>query len=131
MPSYEETIKFTAPIKNGVVVKVYDGDTFTLATKLPYETSPMFRFSVHIRGLKSPDMKSLLPLNREEAKKSRDALSNLIYGKMIELKQIDTDRYGNIIANVYYNGIDITEWMINNDYSGDSNSGSKEYDRYH
>lgn len=131
MPSYEETIKFTAPIKNGVVVKVYDGDTFTLATTLPYENSPLFRFSVHIRGLKSPDMKSVLPLNREEAKKSRDALSNLIYGKMVELKHLDTDRYGNIIANVYYNGIDITEWMINNDYSCDDDSGSKEYDRYH
>lgn len=132
-PSYEDTTKFIAPIKSGVVVKVYDGDTFTLATKLPYDNSPLFRFSVHMRGLVSPDLKSVSPLTREEAKISRGALSELILTKIVNLDNIESDRYGNLVADVYYNGIYINEWMISNDYSEDYDSGSKKeyYRRYH
>ena len=32
----EEIKKFIPPIKNGRVIKVYDGDTITIVSKLPY-----------------------------------------------------------------------------------------------
>ena len=34
---YKDTIPFIPPITTGKVIKVYDGDTLTLASKLPYE----------------------------------------------------------------------------------------------
>ena len=86
-----------------------------------------------MRGLVSPDLKSVSPLTREEAKISRDALSELILTKIVTLDNIESDRYGNLVADVYYNGIYINEWMISNDYSEDYDSGSKkeDYRRYH
>ena len=86
-----------------------------------------------MRGLVSPDLKSVSPITREEAKISRDALSELILTKIVTLDNIESDRYGNLVADVYYNGIYINEWMISNDYSEDYDSGSKkeDYRRYH
>ena len=86
-----------------------------------------------MRGLVSPDLKSVSPLTREEAKISRGALSELILTKIVNLDNIESDRYGNLVADVYYNGIYINEWMISNDYSEDYDSGSKKeyYRRYH
>ena len=43
--TYKDTTQFIVPITSGLVVKIYDGDTFTIASKLPYEASPLFRFS--------------------------------------------------------------------------------------
>jgi endonuclease YncB( thermonuclease family) len=34
--NYENTVPFVPLIVGGKVVKVYDGDTFTIASKLPY-----------------------------------------------------------------------------------------------
>jgi len=43
--TWNETIPFVPPITNGYVIKVYDGDTITIASKLPYINSPLYRFS--------------------------------------------------------------------------------------
>ncbi len=104
-------------------MKIYDGDTFTIASKLPYESSPLFRFSVHIRGLLSPDVRSITPAIRETAKLSKNALSSMIYGKVVHLTNIEVDQCGNLVANVSIGGIDINEWMVSNDYSDDYDSG--------
>jgi len=32
------------PIKHGRVIKVYDGDTITVAARMPYPKSPLYRF---------------------------------------------------------------------------------------
>ena len=121
--TYQDTQRFIVPITSGLVVKIYDGDTFTIASKLPYDTSPLFRFSVHIRGLLSPDMRSVMPSVRETAKISKNALSSMIYGKVVFLSNIEVDQCGNLVANVSINGIDINEWMVSNDYSDDYDAG--------
>lgn len=40
--SYKDTVPFVPPISYGKVVKVYDGDTLTLAAKLPYSESLLY-----------------------------------------------------------------------------------------
>ena len=37
---YKDTIPFIPPITSGKVIKVYDGDTITIASKLAFEGSP-------------------------------------------------------------------------------------------
>ena len=37
----EDTVEFTFPIKSGRVIKCYDADTITIASKLPYDASPL------------------------------------------------------------------------------------------
>jgi endonuclease YncB( thermonuclease family) len=59
--SYKETLPFVPPITYGKVIKVYDGDTITIASKLPYDNSPIYRFSIRLLGIDSPEIKSKTP----------------------------------------------------------------------
>ena len=53
--TYENTVPYIVPLELGKVVKVYDGDTITVASKLPNDNKT-YRFSVrlHLCTFKSP-----------------------------------------------------------------------------
>ena len=40
---WDDTVEFTFPILGGRVIKVYDGDTITIASKMPFADSPLYR----------------------------------------------------------------------------------------
>ena len=75
---WEDTIEFTFPIKGGRVIKVYDGDTITIASKLPFDNSPLYRLSVRLNGLDAPEMKSGSKEEHDAAVLARDFVANLI-----------------------------------------------------
>ena len=54
---WEDTVEFTFPITGGRVIKVYDGDTITIASKLPFDNSPLYRLSVRLNGIDAPEIK--------------------------------------------------------------------------
>lgn len=54
----EDTKNFVPPITYGKVVKVYDGDTITIASKLPYIASPIYNFHVRLNGIDAPEIRS-------------------------------------------------------------------------
>ena len=93
---WENTIEFTFPIVGGKVIKVYDGDTITIASKLPYEKSPLYRLHVRLNGIDTPEMKgkNISLEEKESAKKARDFVSNLTLNKYVELKNIKSEKYG-------------------------------------
>ena len=39
VPTWKNTKPFVPPLKEGIVIKVYDGDTITIASKLPFKES--------------------------------------------------------------------------------------------
>ena len=123
---YENTVPFVPPITVGKVIKVYDGDTFTMISKLPHTEGPIYRFSVRMTGIDSPEIKGKTFNEKELAKKSRDALSNLILGKIIVLKNVSTEKYGRILADVYLGDLHVNEWMISNNYAVRYDGGTKE-----
>jgi micrococcal nuclease len=123
---YENTIPFVPPITVGKVIKVYDGDTFTMISKLPQTEGPVYRFSVRMTGIDSPEIKGKTANEKELAKKSRDALSNLILGKIVVLKNVSTEKYGRILADVYLGELCVNEWMISNNYAVKYDGGTKE-----
>lgn len=123
---YEDTVQFLIPIKYGKVVKVYDGDTFTIAGYLPINNSPLYRFSVRINGIDTPEIKGKTREEKELAVVSKNALSNLILGKIIELRNIENEKYGRILADVYIGDIHVNEWMIKNNYAVKYDGGTKE-----
>jgi hypothetical protein len=43
IPDWKDTVVFVPPITGGIVIKVYDGDTITIASKLPYDESKLYR----------------------------------------------------------------------------------------
>ena len=77
---WEDTVEFTFPIKGGRVIKVYDADTITISSKLPYDESPMYRLSVRLNGIDAPEIKGkdVSDEEKEAAKQARDFVSVLV-----------------------------------------------------
>jgi endonuclease YncB( thermonuclease family) len=123
---YENTVSFVPPITVGKVIRVYDGDTFTMISKLPYTEGPIYRFSVRMKGIDSPEIKGKTMNEKELAIKSRDALSKLILGKIVVLKNATTEKYGRILADVYIGELCINEWMLTNKFAVKYDGGTKE-----
>ena len=109
---WEDTVEFTFPITGGQVIKVYDGDTITIASKLPFADSPLYRLSVRLDGIDTPEIKSKSEDEKACAKEARDELSALILNKEIQLKNIKTEKYGRILADVHFGEIHINQWLI-------------------
>ena len=74
--SWSDTCPFISPISQGQVIKVYDGDTITIASYMPYTDSPLFRFAVRLNGIDSPEIKGQSEQEKKAAKESRSALND-------------------------------------------------------
>ena len=123
--TYKDTEIFIPQIKYGKVIKVYDGDTITVAAKLPFDESPIYRFSVRLRNIDSPEIKGESEKECNLAIQSRDALHTLIFGKIIELRNNGKEKYGRLLADLYYNEIHINKWMVDNGYAVKYDGGKK------
>ena len=115
--TYKETEPFIPQIRFVKVIKVYDGDTITVATQLPFTDSPIYRFSVRLRSIVAPEIRGDSEKECLLAIQSRDALHNLIFGKIIELRNNGKEKYGRLLADIYYNKIHINKWMLDNKYA--------------
>ena len=74
---WKDTIEFTFPIEGGRVIKVYDGDTITIASKLPFINSPLYRLSVRLNGIDTPEIRGKTEDEKTAAKNVKDELSKL------------------------------------------------------
>jgi micrococcal nuclease len=123
--TYVNTNPFVPLITKGKVIKVYDGDTITVASKLPYPGAPFQRFSVRLRGVDSPEIKTHSFDEKQAAIKSRDALHELIYGKIVILQNVSTEKYGRVLADVYIDDIFVNRWLLDNHYAITYDGGKK------
>jgi len=119
---WEDTNEFKFPIKGGRVIKVYDGDTITIASKIPLKVEenepPLYRFSVRLNGIDAPEMKGK-DLTEEEKKAAQQAqqfVSNLVLNKYVTLKNIKNEKYGRILADVYIGDINVNELLLKERY---------------
>lgn len=122
---YSDTVPFVPPIQFGKVIKVYDGDTITIASVLPNTVEPIYRFSIRLNGIDTPEIKGKTQEERELAVHVRDELYKKIYGKIVYLKNVDNEKYGRILADVYLDDENINEWLISNEYAVRYDGGTK------
>ena len=122
---WADTVEFIFPIEGGRVIKVYDGDTITIVSKLPFDNSPLYRLSVRINGIDTPEIKGKTEDEKIAAKLVRDALSNLILNKYVTLKNIQSEKYGRILADVYIGDLHLNEWLIKEKYAVKYDGGAK------
>jgi endonuclease YncB( thermonuclease family) len=123
---WEDTVPFTFPITGGQVIKVYDGDTITIASRLPYDGSPLYRLSVRLNGIDTPEIKGKTADEKQVAKEARDALAGLIMNKQIRLENVESEKYGRILADVYLGYLHINQWLIDNRYAVAYDGGTKQ-----
>ena len=116
---WNDTVEFKFPIKGGKVIKVYDGDTITIASKLPYDESPLYRFSVRLKDIDTPEIKgkNISDDEKTAAILARDFVSNLIMDKFVRLENIENEKYGRILADVYYDDININSLLLDRRYA--------------
>lgn len=123
---YNNTVPFVPNIKYGKVIKVYDGDTIIIAAKYPSTTdNTMYRFSVRLNGIDSPEIKGKTNAEKELARKSRDMLHDLIYNKVVSLENVKTEKYGRLLADVHFNNTCINTWMLDNGLAIPYDGGTK------
>jgi len=119
------TVPFVPPVTCGKVIKVYDGDTITIASRLPFNNSPIYKFPVRLLGIDCPEIKGSTETEKKMAKSARDALSDKINGNVVTLKNVSTEKYGRLLADVYYNGEHMNHWMLSNNYAVKYDGGTK------
>ena len=124
---WEDTVEFTFPITGGRVIKCYDADTITIASKLPYDASPMYRLSVRLNGIDTPEIKGKGVSDEEKAaaKIARDFVYNLVFNKFVRLENIQSEKYGRILADVYIGDIHLNELLIKERYAVKYDGGTK------
>lgn len=93
---FSSSKKLNEKRSGGLVAKVYDGDTVTLANGT----------KIRFYGIDAPE------LHQKGGKFARDSLCKKICDKKIEYEPISTDRYGRTVAKVYYNGEYINQYMV-------------------
>lgn len=122
--TWENTIKFIIPITDGRVIKVYDGDTITIASKL-VNSNQLYRFTVRLNGIDTPEIKGKTEKEKQAAIIARDCLSNLLLNKYITLKNVNTEKYGRILADVYLGDLHVNKWLLDNKYAVPYDGGKK------
>jgi micrococcal nuclease len=124
---WEDTQEFTFPIKGGRVIKVYDADTITIASKLPYDESPLYRLSVRLNGIDTPEMKGkdVSDDEKEAAKAAREFVYKLVFNKYVRLENVESEKYGRILADVYIGDIHLNELLLKERYAVKYDGGTK------
>jgi endonuclease YncB( thermonuclease family) len=110
---WEDTVKYIPPVFCGKVIKVYDGDTVTIACYVNKNKKVIYRFPVRLAGIDCPEKFSKDELEKEVASIAQKKLRDELFGKVITLTNVSTDKYGRILANVMSNGYDMSEFLLN------------------
>ena len=93
---------FIPPLERGKVIKVYDGDTITITSKIPgLKNSKLYKFSIRLNGIDTPEIRTEDKEEKEIAIKARDFLKEIILNKIVILKNIKTEKYGRLLCDIY------------------------------
>jgi len=124
---WDDTQEFTFPIKGGRVIKVYDADTITIASKLPYDASPLYRLSVRLNGIDTPEIKGkdILEEEKEAAKAAREFVYKLVFNKYVRLENVESEKYGRILADVYIGDVHINNLLLKERFAVKYDGGTK------
>lgn len=97
------------------ITTVVDGDTFDAIVDLGFNIMMNRRF--RLLGINAPESRTR-DLNEKSAGIiSKEALKNLIEGKIVTLDSKKKDKYGRWLAIVYVDGMNINEHMLNSGFA--------------
>ena len=88
-----------------IIKNCYDGDTCTTN-----EGEKIRLACIDTPELRGPKAKPI------EAKKSKDFLNNLVASEQISLKRITKDRHGRTVSELFKNGLNVQEMIVEKGY---------------
>jgi endonuclease YncB( thermonuclease family) len=88
----------------------------------------MYRLSVRLNGIDTPEIKGkgVSDEEKEAAKVARDFVSNLVMNKFVRLENIESEKYGRILADVFVGDIHLNELLIKERYAVKYDGGTKQ-----
>ena len=94
------------------LISVYDGDTFKVNIK-EYPTILGEKISVRVNGIDTPEIKGKCLQEKELAQKAKkEAVYILKNATVIELRNMQRGKYFRIVADVYADGVSLSEKLI-------------------
>ena len=108
---WKDTIPYIPPVTHGRVIKVYDGDTITIATYV-HGLPDLYRFSVRLNGIDCPEMRAKNEPEKAVAKMAQQRLSDIILGRDVELREVQLEKYGRLLAEVWCDGASMNNMLV-------------------
>jgi endonuclease YncB( thermonuclease family) len=59
------------------------------------------------------------------AQEAKIALQKLILNKVVALKNLKTEKYGRVLADVYLGDLHVNQWLLDNKYAIQYSGGAK------
>jgi micrococcal nuclease len=124
---WKDTVPFIPPVEEAYVIKVYDGDTITVAAAFYWEPLKAYRFSVRILGIDAPEKKTKNKDEKYVAEIAQKFVADKLLHKFVSLRDVSTDKYGRLLANVYSTetGKSIGKELIDNRMAVEYDGGTK------
>jgi micrococcal nuclease len=126
--SYKDTIQFRPEITAAKCIKVYDGDTITIACGLPpYQPgNPIYRWSVRLRGIDAPEMRSKCANEKGCATYAKEIMAAQVLDKIVTLENVSYDKYGRVLADVFVDSVNVTDKLLANNLAVPYDGGTKQ-----
>lgn len=107
------------------VVSIYDGDTF----KVNIEGYPAIvgeKMSVRVNGIDTPEIKGKCAKEKELAHKAKQIVVELMKkAKVVELRNMQRDKYFRIVSDVYIDGKKLSSLLIEKNLAVTYDGGTK------
>ena len=117
LASFKNTKPFIPPITFAKVVKVFDGDSVTVAACL---FGTIHRFSIRLLGIDTPEIHAHCPFEHTRAVVVRDHLHHLLFDKFVRVKIVDNDKYGGRYLGYLWSiptKLCINKYMVDNNFA--------------
>ncbi len=109
-------------------VSNYDGDTITV--NIPsYPPIVGEKITVRINGIDCPELRTKSDKEKELARTAKKLVNSLLENaKVIELRNMQRDKYFRILADVYFDDKNLTEILLKNKLAVEYDGGTKTKD---
>jgi len=110
----------------GKVVDVYDGDTVKIVFSLTEkEPDRLYKWNCRLINVDTPEIRTKNLKEKKFAKQVRDCLREKILNKIVTIECKDFDKYGRLLVEIFYEDININNWLIENNYAKKYYGGKK------
>jgi micrococcal nuclease len=107
-------------------VRVYDGDTITVVFK-PEGLNRIYKYDIRLSGIDTPELRSVIAIEKELAIQARDFVRERILGKIIKINCGKYDKYGRLLADVFelHNNRSLNDILVDQNYAYKYDGGKK------
>jgi endonuclease YncB( thermonuclease family) len=123
---FKNLYHFSPKITKGRVIKVYDGDSITIAARISnLKGKQIYKFTIRLNRIDTPEISTKNETEKAYGLVIRDYLNEKIMDKMVDIEIINTDKYGRYLAEVFYKKENINTWLLDNSYAVEYFGGKK------